>query len=47
MIPGRIVRVKDTHNKIDYGWGIVVNFSRKIINLKSQKKIEGFDGSKP
>lgn len=47
MIPGWIVRVKDSHNNIDYGWGIVVNFSRKIINLKTQKKIEGFDGSKP
>lgn len=47
MIPGRIVRVKDSHNKIDYGWGIVVNFSWKIINLKSQKKVDGLDGSKP
>jgi len=47
MIPGRLIKVKDQFNNIDYGWGIVVNFTRKIINLKSNMKLENFEEGKP
>lgn len=41
LVPGRIIRIKDSVNKIDWGWGIVVNFTRRRINVKSILKPDG------
>lgn len=41
LVPGRIIRIKDNVNKIDWGWGIVVNFTRRRINVKSVLKADG------
>lgn len=41
LVPGRIIRIKDSVNKIDWGWGIVVNFTRRRINVKSVLKPDG------
>lgn len=39
--------MKDDYNKIDYGWGIVVNFTKKVINLKqSKKKLDNIENGK-
>ena len=40
LIPGRLIKIQDSTNHIDYGWGIVVNFTRKVINIKGAKKTE-------
>lgn len=44
LIPGRMIHVKDRFNNIDYGWGICINFTRKIINIKSGRQSEIEDG---
>ena len=41
LVPGRIIHIKDTVNKIDWGWGIVINFTRRRINVKSVLKPDG------
>ena len=41
LVPGRIIRVKDNVNKIDWGWGIVINFTRRRLNVKSVFKPDG------
>lgn len=41
LVPGRIIRIKDSVNKIDWGWGIVINFTRRRINVKSVLKPDG------
>lgn len=48
LIPGRLIWVKDDYNKVDYGWGIVVNFTKKVINLKQPKRqIDNVENGKP
>ena len=40
--------MKDDYNKVDYGWGIVVNFTKKVINLKQPKRqIDNVENGKP
>ena len=41
LVPGRIIHIKDPSNQIDWGWGIVINFTRRRINVKSILKKDG------
>ncbi|CAI2379541.1 unnamed protein product [Moneuplotes crassus] len=41
LVPGRLIHLKDTKNNIDWGWGIVVNFTRRRISVKSILKPDG------
>ena len=41
LVPGRLIHIRDSVNKIDWGWGIVINFTRRRINVKSVLKSDG------
>lgn len=42
LVPGRIIKIMDSVNSIDWGWGIVINFTRRRINVKSILKPDGY-----